>query len=161
MSTVQILIKTALFALWLVAVCAPPYLVWRWMRSRRPSTAPRPMVVDGANRIVPVLATFTGLRGLAWFGTAINNLNPKLVIEPDGITFKVLRLQRRRYDQIEQVDLRIFGATVNLCFTFRGEATTFDANLGNVALAADVLKLISGRAKRSDRAREHVGSGTS
>lgn len=156
MSATDVLAKAMLFAMWLVAVCMPPYLIWRWMRSRRPSTEPRLMVADGANRSVPALATFTGIRGLAWVGVATNNLNPKLVIEPDGITFKVLRLQTRRYGEIETVDLRIFGATVNLSFVFRGDVLTFDANVGNVALAVDVLELLSGRVKLSERARELV-----
>jgi hypothetical protein len=160
MTAMDVAAKAALFALWLLAVWLPPYLIWRWMRSRRPSTVPRPIVADGANSSVPVLATFTGIRGLAWVGIATNNLNPKLVIEPDGISFKVLRLQTRRYGEIERVDLRIFGATVNLCFAFRGEALTFDANVGKLALAADVLKLLAGRVDLSDRARELVGSAT-
>jgi hypothetical protein len=137
MSIFTVVTKLALFVLWLMAVCAPPYLIRRWLQSRRPSTIPRPLIVDGANRIVPVLATFGGLRGLTWIGVSRNNLSPRLVIEPDGISFKVLRSQSRRYEQIEQIDLRMFGATINIRFLFRGEATTFDANVGNLALAAD------------------------
>jgi hypothetical protein len=156
MSIFTVVTKLALFVLWLMAVCAPPYLIRRWLQSRRPSTIPRPLIVDGANRIVPVLATFGGLRGLTWIGVSRNNLSPRLVIEPDGISFKVLRSQSRRYEQIEQIDLRMFGATINIRFLFRGEATTFDANVGNLALAAEVLKLLTPHVALSERARDFV-----
>jgi hypothetical protein len=102
---------------------------------------------------IPVLATFSGVRGLPWwYAVATNNAKPSLVITPSGIDFRVVRHHRRSWDDIERVDVRQAPGTVNLDVTFRGTLLTFSANLGAVPLAAHVLSLIPVFVPLSDRA---------
>lgn len=119
------------------------------------------ITVDGAGAAtIPVLATFTGVRGLPWwYAVASNNAKPLFVIEPDGIRFRVARQRKRRYAEIECVDVRQGRGTVNLDFTFYGSLLNFTANLGAVPLAAHVLALLPGAVPLSARALAVKGIG--
>jgi hypothetical protein len=119
------------------------------------------IIVDGAGAAtIPVLATFTGVRGLPWwYAIASNNAKPLLVIEPEGIRFRVVRQRERRYAEIECVDVRQGRGTVNLDFTFHGSVLSFAANLGAVPLAAHVLALLPGSVPLSARALAVKGTG--
>jgi hypothetical protein len=102
---------------------------------------------------IPVLATFTGVRGLPWwYAIASNNAKPLLVIEPGGIRFRVVGERERRYGEIECVDVRQGRGTVNLNFTFHESLLNFTANLGAVPLAAHVLSLLPQSVPLSARA---------
>jgi hypothetical protein len=150
----KFLVELLLFAFGLLMFFGMPYLIRRRLRSGRPSTTLRPIIDDGAGgREVPLVATFGGIRGLPWIGFATNNLNPKLVIGPTGITYRVLRLQTRAFNEVEQVDIRVFGATVNLVFMFRDCHSTFEANVGSIILATETLAILSANVTLSDRAK--------
>lgn len=112
------------------------------------------IVVDGSGAAtIPVIATFTGVRGLPWWcGFAINNAKPLLSIERDGIRFRVIRSQKRRFHDIERADIRQAVGTVNLELMFHGELLTFSANLGATPLAAHVLRLFPASVPLSARA---------
>jgi hypothetical protein len=130
-----------------------PWLVWRRLKAGRPSVQPRPIGDDGAGgRVVPLVAAFHGIRGLPWVAVASNNLKPRLVVTPTGIDYRVVRSGSRTFGQVEQVDVRTFGATVNLSFAFRDSRITFDANVGSEILARAVLALLPGTVALSDRA---------
>lgn len=147
-------VETALFLFGLLVSVGLPWLISRWLRSRRPSSTPAPIVDDGAGgNVIPLVAAFIGLRGLSWIGFASNNLNPRLAITPDGITYRVVGLQTRSWADIEQVDVFSLGATVNLGFVFRGSPFTLDANVGSITLAARTLALLPGHVALTDRAR--------
>ena len=129
------------------------WAAWRWLRSRKPSAFPKPILTDGAGgRVVPLQAAFAGLRGLPWVAVAYNNANPSLVITADGLAFRVLRRQMRTFAEIERVDLLTFGASVVLRFCFTGRPLTFDAGLGSLVLARQVLELLPAGVPLSDRA---------
>lgn len=116
---------------------------WRRLKSGRPSLNPAPIVDEGGGRYrVPVIATFGGVSGVPWLATTRNNLNPQLVIGPDGIAFRMIRSVRRNYSEIAHVDVETFGATVNLRFTFHGGSSTFAANVGGLVVAKEVLTLL-------------------
>ncbi len=150
----KFMVETLLFLVGLLVTFGLPWLVWRWLRSGRPSITPLPIIDDGDGRkIVPLIATFSGLRSLPWIGLASNNLNPKLVIGFDGITYRIAGLRFRRWDEIIQVDVRSAGSTVNLSFAFRDSLLTFDANVGSTMLAAQTLALLPDHIALTDRAR--------
>lgn len=131
-----------------------PWLFHRWLRSRRPSLTPLPIVLDAAGgSVVPVVATFSGPRGSAWIAWSRNSLDPALTITSDGLVYKVIRRTSRHWAAIEEVDVRRFGATVTLTFAFRGSATAFTANTGSEILAARVLDLLPRHVPLTDRAR--------
>jgi len=150
----KFVIETLLFLAGLLVTVGLPWLVLRRLRSGKPSTTPQPILDDGAGgKVIPLLASFSGLRGLPWIGLASNNLNPRLVITPDGISYRVLGLQACRWADIAQVDVRTLGATVNIGFGFRGSPITFDANVGSIILAARTLALLPTDVVLTSRAR--------
>jgi hypothetical protein len=125
----------------------------RWKSQRNPATVVN-IVTDAAGAAdVPVRATFTGVTGLPWwYAVAMNNATPLLVIEPDGIRFRVIRQQRRSFEEIACVDVRQAPGTVNLDFTFHGSIFTFAANVGTVQLAAHVIASLPSGVPLSPRA---------
>lgn len=147
-------VETLLFLVGLFVTFGLPWLVWRRLRSGRPSVTAPPIVDDGhGGKVIPLIATFSGLRGLPWVGFARNSLNPHLVITPHGITYRVLGLRNCSWADVASVDVRTLGATVNLGFVFHGSPVTFDANVGSTVLAAQTLALLPGNIALSDRAR--------
>ena len=135
-----------------------PWLLVRWLGSRQPSLTPLPIArsKDGGSD-VPLVATFLGVRGLAWFAFANNSLNPRLTLTPQGIDYKVVgRLRSRTWASIRCVDVQRFGSTVNLTFAFHDSAVTFTANTGSEILAGQVLALLPAEVPLTDRARKRV-----
>jgi hypothetical protein len=130
------------------------YLSRRLMRNKYERATIANIVVDATgSATIPVLATFAGAKGVPWwYGLAVNNAKPLLVIELDGVRFRVLRTQRRSFGEIAEVDVRHATGTVNLALAFRGELLTFSANLGNVPLTAHVLRLLPATLPLSARA---------
>ena len=96
-----------------------------------------------ASSPIKVAAAFTGLRFLPWWwAISSNNANPMLEIGGDGIRYKVIARNERRFDEIEQVDVKTAWRTVNLCFRFKGMVTTFSANVRTLEEAARALRLL-------------------
>jgi len=104
---------------------------------------------------ITVAAAFTGLRFLPWWwGISSNNANPMLEIGGDGIRYKVIARNERRFDEIEQGDVRTAWRTVNLCFRFKGAMTTFSANVRTIEEASRALRLLPDHVPLTDRARQ-------
>jgi hypothetical protein len=153
-------------AITLVRMLAPIFIVFgaataagllfrkRW-RDRLDQATVTNIVADAKGAAtIPVLVTFTGLRGLPWwYAIATNNAKPLLVIEADGIRFRVVRQQRRLFSDIACLDVRQGPGTVNLDFAFHGSVFTFAANVGTMALAAHVIALLPADVPLSPRAR--------
>ena len=104
---------------------------------------------------VTVAAAFSGLRFLPWWwGISSNNANPMLEIGGDCIRYKVIARNERRFDEIEQGDVRTAWRTVNLCFRFKGAMTTFSANVRTIEEASRALRLLPDHVPLTDRARQ-------
>lgn len=131
-----------------------PWMIRRLARSRYEHATVANIMTDQAGAAhIPVLASFSGIRGLPWwYAVATNNAKPLLVVSPAGLDFRVVRRQQRSWNEIECVDVRQAPGTVNFDVTFRGGLLTFGANLGTVPLAAHVLSLIPASVPLSDRA---------
>ena len=135
-------------------------LIWMARLSRRllrckyeRATIANTVIDQAGAATILVLATFTGVRGLPWwYGVAVNNAKPLLVVEPGGVRFRVFREQRRPFHEIACADVRQATGTVNLELAFHGSLLTFSANLGAVPLAAHVLHLLPPSVPLSPRA---------
>ncbi|MDZ4355452.1 MAG: hypothetical protein U1B84_03390 [Variovorax sp.] len=132
------------------------FLYWLWKRLRTPK-APRagaaaPIAIKGG--VVPVVATFTGLRGMPWVALATNSLNPVFRIESEQLVYRVLRQRQRPFAEIRQVDVREAYGTFNLIFEFHDTRRTFVANVGTAARGAQALSLLPESVPLSGRARE-------
>jgi hypothetical protein len=131
-----------------------PYFIWRRLRRGQPLAISRPIVRNGSGGSeIPLIAAFGGIRSLPWVGFATNNLNPKLMIGQTGITYRLLRLRTRAFEELEAVDVRIFGATVTLVFVFRYSPFTLEANVGSITLAAETLTILVPKVALLERAK--------
>lgn len=141
-------------ALMFVPIGLVAFVIRRRLKSQRDRTTVANIVTDATGTTsVPVLATFTGVRGQPWwYAVAIDNAAPLLVIEPGGIRFRVVRQQRRSFEEIARVDVRQAPGTVNLDVTFHGSMFTLAANVGTVQLAAHVIGLLPSGVPLSSRA---------
>jgi len=136
------LIMGILIASWMFALVTL-VLVLRWVfRSRRRQKA----AVAALHRdrdgvmVVPVLATFTGVTGLpSLVAIASNSLNPRLVIRPDGLDYRVTMARSVALEDIASVRIQRATGTANLVFTFVSGALTLAANVGDIAVAEAVL----------------------
>ncbi|PLC07456.1 hypothetical protein CY658_10920 [Variovorax sp. RO1] len=131
------------------------FLYWLWKKLRTPK-APRagaaPLAIKGG--VIPVVATFTGLRGLPWVALATNSLNPVFRIESGQLVYRVLRQRQRPFADIRQVDVREAHGTFNLIFEFHDARRTFLANVGTKARGTQALSLLPQSVPLSGRARE-------
>jgi hypothetical protein len=100
-------------------------------------------------------ASFAVFRGLPLLGIATNSLTPKLILFKDYIECRVLKTQRRRYEEIESVDaLQAFG-TQNVILFWRAGILAFSANLGKEEPLLALLRFFRDRGNvLGDRARK-------
>lgn len=136
------LIMGILIASWIFALVTL-VLVLRWLfrrrRTHKAAVAALHRNEDGVME-VPVLATFTGVTGLPGFvAVASNSLNPRLVIRPDGLDYRVTAARSVALDDIASVRIQTAPATVNLVFTFVRGPFTLAANVGDRTVAQAVL----------------------
>lgn len=114
------LIMSILIASWIFAL-ATLVLVLRWLfvRRRRHKAAVSSLHRDEKGvMVVPVLATFTGVTGLpSLVAIASNSLNPRLVIRPDGLDYRVTAARSVALDDIASVRIQTAPGTVNLVFS--------------------------------------------
>lgn len=136
------------------------FLYWLWKKLRTPK-APRAgaalLAIKGG--AVPVVATFTGLRGLPWVALATNSLNPVLRIESEQLVYRVLRQRERPFADIRQVDVREAYGTFNLIFEFHDARRTFVANVGTAARGAQALAQLPPGVPLSARAQAAAADG--
>lgn len=145
----------------LALISAVGYALYRSSRARFARAAHG--VIDVAaegGKAIPVIAAFTGIRGLPWwFAVASNNAAPSLVILPSGVRYRVIRTHERPFSDIERIDVRTAWATVNIEMRFRGEALTLMANVGTKKLAKATLELLPATIALTPRARATLADG--
>jgi len=79
---------------------------------------------------VKLKAAFTGVTWLpSWIALTSSNLSPHLILNEDGIDYKVIRSAKRRYDEIASVDFRKTWGTRNVIISFKAGSTTFTGNV--------------------------------
>lgn len=116
------------------------YLVVRMAFSTNPVTKDGSTAEGG--RLVPLAATFIGVRGMPkLFAIASNSASPLLVIHATDIEYRVVRRRRRPLAEIEQIDLQTSWRTTNLVIRFTGETLTFLANVRSLPSARSALRL--------------------
>jgi hypothetical protein len=91
---------------------------------------------------IKLKAAFAGLTWLpSWIALATSNLSPHLILEEDGIDYKVTRSGKRRYDEIATVDFRKAWGTRNIFIRFTTGSMTFT---GNVVSDAEARRGLAG-----------------
>ena len=128
----------------------------RFLRSKKWLGSAGPVSVDTAGlAVIPVFATFTGLRGLSpWLAVATNSLNPYLAIALDGLEYRVICKRTAPFNELESVEVRKGPGTVNICFVFNSGPFTFSANVGDDASALRALGQLPPSILRGPNARK-------
>lgn len=137
------------------------YALYRSARARyaRAARGVIDLAAEGG-KAIPVIAAFTGIRGLPWwFAVASNNAAPTLIILPSGLRYRVIKTHERPFSDIELIDVRTAWATVNVEMRFRGEALTLMANVGTKKLARTTLELLPETIPLTARARAILADG--
>jgi hypothetical protein len=73
------------------------------------------------------------------FAIASNSLNPRLVLRPGRLDYRVTLARSVAFDAIASVHVQTAPATTNLVFTFVDGVFTLSANVGSIAAAQAVL----------------------
>ena len=135
-----------ILGVWVSSTVSAPviaYLVVRRLlrlKRRQEAAASRLERDDTGVMTVPVVATFTGVKGWpALIALASNSLNPVLTLRPDRMDYRVTRSRVAAFEQVESVRLVTAPGTVNLVFVFSTGPFTFSASVGTANVAQIVL----------------------
>lgn len=116
------------------------FLVFR----RRLATARRSRVEPRGDGLgVPLVAAFSGWKGVPWVAWASSNINPTLILHPDHVECRVIRTRRKRYEAIFRVDYRETFGTNNVVLEFADSISSFAGNTANRMTARDAISRLS------------------
>ncbi len=102
-----------------------------------------PLPAEGV--LVPLRASFIGVKGVPVLSLGHNNLSPILRLYPDDVEFRVFRLRRRPYSAIGRIDVLTTLGTRNVEFVWKDSILTFAANVENEAWRLAVLGFLAKR----------------
>ena len=88
---------------------------------------------------IPLLESFSGLRGWGIFSLSDNSLYPKLVLYDHWMEYRVLATRTADYSTIESVHSIRFLFMRVLLVTFRDRSLTFGARVANVQVLENLL----------------------
>ncbi|TKR34283.1 hypothetical protein FCE95_06740 [Luteimonas gilva] len=91
---------------------------------------------------MPLVAAFTGWKGVPWVALAHSNLAPRLVLYEGDFLYQVVRARRRSYREIAMVDVRTTVGTVNVVLEFRDSSFTFAGNTASRQIAAKAVAIL-------------------
>lgn len=109
---------------------------------------------EGESARVPLVAAFSGWKGIPWIGFASSSLKPTLVLHPDQVECRVIRTRRKPYAAISRVDYRATLGTQNVVLEFTDSLASFAGNTASREVARDAIRLLSEKGcPLSERAR--------
>jgi hypothetical protein len=114
---------------------------------------PKPLAKEGFT--IPLKASFVVFKRLSFLGVAHNNIAPGLTLFEDRLEYRVLKLVRRSYADIEAVDARRWLGTQTLILHWRAGLFAFGANVGDDDRLIALLAFFEARGvKFAPRARD-------
>lgn len=129
------------------------YMLFAVIRAATAGGKDRAAALARGSQVIPVTATFAGLRGFARpIAFATNNANPLFAVRHNGIEYRVMRKHERSFAQVERIDVHKSWRTVNIEFLFSGERLTLTVNAGTDAVARTILGLIPDSVPMSSQA---------
>lgn len=102
---------------------------------------------------LPLIASFGSQSALGPFGGSHNNLNPRLVLLPDGIEYRVVRLTTSAYSEIASVDVSPGERSSDIILDFVGGYRFTGRTRDRLALAATLRELRGKGCALTDAAR--------
>ncbi|MAU23444.1 MAG: hypothetical protein CMH13_23375 [Martelella sp.] len=92
---------------------------------------------------MPLVAAFSGWRGVPWICWSSSDLKPTLILHADHIECRVIRRRRKPYDVVSRVDYRQTVGTANIVLEFSDSLSSFVGNTGNRDIARDAIKRLA------------------
>ncbi|OCW59675.1 hypothetical protein AWJ14_11105 [Hoeflea olei] len=92
---------------------------------------------------MPLVAAFSGWKGIPWLCWSSSDLKPTLVLHADHIECRVLRTRRKPYDAVSRVDYRQTAGTTNIVLEFSDSVSSFVGNTANRDLARDAIQRLA------------------
>ncbi|AWB07255.1 hypothetical protein A6A40_19580 (plasmid) [Azospirillum humicireducens] len=115
----------------------------------------------GEGARIPLVAAFSGWKGIPWISWSSSTLKPTLILHPNHIECRVVRTRRKPYDAVSRVDYRETIGTNNIVLEFTDSLSSFVGNTASRDLARDaVLQLARRDCPLSPRAEGLLASGT-
>jgi hypothetical protein len=113
---------------------------------------PKPLSQEGF--AVPLKASFVVFKALPLLAVAHNNATPRLTLFEDRLEYRVIRLTRKNYADIEAVDARQWLGTQSLILGWRGRMMGLACNVGAEDPLIALLEFFASRGgKLTTRAR--------
>jgi len=110
---------------------------------------------------VPLVAAFSGWKGVPWLTHSSSTLKPALILRPDHIECRVIRTRRKRYGAVSRIDYRESIGTNNVVLEFSDSLSSFIGNTASRDLARDaILRLAQRGCPLSTRAQALVDAGS-
>jgi len=108
---------------------------------------------------IPVIAWFGWIKGTNnLIGISKNNFNPKLIFWEDYIEYKIFFTKKKKYTDIESVDIYRWFKTENIVFIFKDSSSTFSANVLYPKNLIAILKFLQNKnCPLSENAKELLG----
>lgn len=114
---------------------------------------------DGAR--IPLVAAFSGWKGIPWISWSSSTLKPTLILHPDHIECRVVRTRRKPYGSVSRVDYRETVGTNNIVLEFSDSLSSFVGNTAARDLARDaILQLARRNCPLSPRAERLLDGGS-
>ncbi len=117
--------------------------IFLYIKSRL--SAVRHSRIETAGEVVniPLVAAFSGWRGVPWICWSSSDLKPTLILHADHIECRVIRQRRKIYDVVSRVDYRQAVGTANIVLEFSDSLSSFVGNTGNRDIARDAIKRLA------------------
>ncbi|MEW6256246.1 MAG: hypothetical protein AB1592_09830 [Pseudomonadota bacterium] len=128
----------ALLLLSLLTAGLTLHLRGRWKRAQTDRIAPR-AGGDG----VPLVAAFSGWKGMPWISFASSDLAPSLILHADHLACRVLKTRRKPYAAVSRVDYRETVATTNIVLEFSDSPVSFTGNTANRDTARAAIRRLA------------------
>lgn len=104
-----------------------------------------PYVLPPEGVAIPLLASFTGLRGVPLLSLSRNSINPALHLHPDRVVYRVVGRRTKPLANIRQVTVMTAPFTRNVDFEFLDSMFSFTANVKDDAWRLWLLRQLQER----------------
>jgi hypothetical protein len=117
--------------------------IFLYIKSRLSAVRHSRIETEGEVANIPLVAAFSGWRGVPWICWSSSDLKPTLILHADHIECRVIRRRRKPYDVVSRVDYRQTVGTANIVLEFSDSLSSFVGNTANRDTARDAIKRLA------------------
>lgn len=117
--------------------------IFLYIKSRLSAVRHSRIETAGEVANIPLVAAFSGWRGVPWICWSSSDLKPTLILHADHIECRVIRRRRKIYDVVSRVDYRQAVGTANIVLEFSDSLSSFVGNTGNRDISRDAIERLA------------------